>query len=89
MAGGATEAFGKSFGIAVVTTGADLGAAGDRIPGGVGPLDRCCISNGSPAERNRKISTMRAAPEGKMVLAEPGRKLAKMHLSKIQIEKTE
>ena len=33
------EAFRKSFGVAVLATGADLRAAANRIPGRVGPLD--------------------------------------------------
>ena len=33
------KAFGESLGIAMLATGTDLGAAANRIPGGVGPFD--------------------------------------------------
>jgi len=39
MALDSAEALGKSFGIAVLAAGADLGAAADRVPGRVGPFD--------------------------------------------------
>lgn len=39
VSGHAAEALGEGFGVAVGAAGADLGAAGDRVPGGVGPLD--------------------------------------------------
>ena len=34
------EAAGHAFGIAVGATGADFSATGDRVPSGLGPLDR-------------------------------------------------
>ena len=37
------KAFGKALGIAVVTTGTDLRATGDRVPGAVGPLDSAFV----------------------------------------------
>src|SRR6266849_5864624 len=43
MTGYATETFGEAFRITVVASRADLGAPGGRVPGGVGPLDRCCV----------------------------------------------
>ena len=39
MAFDAAESFGKGFGVAVFAAGADFGAATDRVPGRVGPLD--------------------------------------------------
>ena len=39
VAGDAAEALGEGFGVAVGAAGADLGAARDGVPGGVGPLD--------------------------------------------------
>jgi len=33
------ESFGESFGVAVLAAGADFGAAGDGVPGGLGPFD--------------------------------------------------
>jgi hypothetical protein len=39
VAGHAAEAFGEPGGIAIVASRADLGAAGDRVPCRVGPLD--------------------------------------------------
>ena len=40
MAGHAAEALGERERVAVVAAGRDLGAAGDRVPRRVGPLDR-------------------------------------------------
>ena len=39
MALHAAKAFGKRLGVAVLASGADLGAAADGVPGGVGPFD--------------------------------------------------
>lgn len=39
VAGQTAEAFGKSFGVAMVTAARDLGTPGDGIPGGVCPLN--------------------------------------------------
>ena len=46
------KAFGKALGIAVVATGADLGATGDRVPAAVGPLDSAFVRHASPSYAN-------------------------------------
>ena len=51
----ASEALGKALGIAMVATGADLCAAGNGVPGAVGPLDSAFARHESPL-RNQKIS---------------------------------
>src|SRR5262249_37426455 len=35
----AAETFREAFGVAVIASGADLGAAGDRIPSGISPFN--------------------------------------------------
>ena len=44
----AAEALGKALGIAMVATGADLCAAGNGVPGAVGPLDGAFVRHESP-----------------------------------------
>ena len=50
------KAFGKPLGIAVVATGADLGAAGDRVPGAVGPFDSAFKRHGNPITQTRALA---------------------------------
>jgi hypothetical protein len=45
MSGDAAESLGKSFGIAVDTTWADLGTAPNRVPGRVSPLDARMVAH--------------------------------------------
>ena len=40
---------GHPLGIAVLAAGADLGAAGDRVPGHVGPLNGCLVATVPPS----------------------------------------
>ena len=47
MSSNASEAFGETFSVAVVAPGANLGAAGDRIPGAVSPLYGAAVSHDS------------------------------------------
>ena len=41
-----TKSFGEALGIAVITSGADLRATGDGVPGRVSPFDGCRASHG-------------------------------------------
>ena len=49
----AAETLGKALGIAMVATGADLRAAGDRVPSAVSPLDGAFARHERPL-RDRK-----------------------------------
>lgn len=55
-----SEALRQTLGIAVVASRADLGTAGDRVPGGVGPLDFRAVchlqSSNAPLFRERDHS---------------------------------
>src|SRR5882757_8107705 len=46
MTGDTSKAFREPLGVAIVTTGADLCAAGDRVPGRICPLDSAVVSHG-------------------------------------------
>lgn len=41
MSGRPAKTLGKTFSVAMIATGTDLGAPGDRVPSCVGPLDVC------------------------------------------------
>src|SRR5207245_3145883 len=51
MARNATEPLGERLRVAVLAAGANLGAAGDRIPRCVGPLDGRMLSHRAPPAR--------------------------------------
>lgn len=48
MAGNAAKPFRKALSIAMIASASDLGATGDRVPGGVSPFDRAVIRHGAP-----------------------------------------
>lgn len=46
VAGDAAETFGEAGGVTIVAAGGDFGAAGDGVPGGVGPFDGGVVGDG-------------------------------------------